>query len=339
MKALIYFQNADTIRHSGIGRAMSHQLQALKVNDVETTIDKKDGYDIAHINTYFGKSHRVLKRCKKQGIPVIVHGHSTYEDFRNSFRLWKLMEPPFDHQLTYMYSRADLIITPTPYSKGLIEGYGIAKKVIAISNGIDIPAYGRKEEAIKAFREKFGLKEDEKFFMGVGFPFERKGLIDFIEVARRFPDVKFIWFGALQRILTSTKILKAVKRRPENVIMAGYCAGDLIKGAYHCASALFFPSYEETEGIVVLEALATHCPLVIRDIGVYKPWLEDGVNCHMAKDNDGFAKQLDRLLKEGEDEKILEAGYQVALERDLPKVGAQLKRAYEELLKEKGKSL
>ncbi len=332
MKTLIYFQNADTISHSGIGRAMKHQLIACKQAGVEPIIDKNAEYDIAHINTYFGKSHRVLKHCKKKGIPVIVHGHSTYEDFRNSFRLWKVMEPTFDRQLKYMYSRADMIIAPTPYARDLIKGYGYCQNVIAISNGIELNAYKRNEEAIAKFREKFGLAKDEKFVMGVGFPFERKGLIDFIEVARSLPDIKFIWFGALARILTSTKILKAIKRKPSNVIMAGYCEGDLIKGAYHEAVCLFFPSYEETEGIVVLEALATHCPLLIRDIGVYKPWLSDGINCHMAKDNQGFIANLKRLIEEGEDQKILEQGYKVAEDRDLSKVGEELKKAYQSLL-------
>lgn len=333
MKTLIYFQNADTFKRSGIGRAMSHQLQACKDAGVETTIDKKDSYDVAHINTYFWKSHKALKLAKKKGAPVIVHGHSTFEDFRHSFRAWKFMEPWFDHQLRYMYSRADMIIAPTPYAAELIKGYGYCQNVIAISNGIDIPAYAKSDLAIAAFKEKFGLKENEKFIMGVGFPFARKGLHDFIEVARAFPDVKFIWFGYLQKILTSHKILKAIKHKPDNVIMAGYCSGDLIKGAFHSAAAMFFPSYEETEGIVVLEALATHCPLVLRDISVYKPWLSDGIHCHKAKDNEGFKRILARLLEKGEDPKILEEGYKVALARDLPNIGTQLKEAYESILK------
>ena len=333
MKTLIYFQNVDTIKRSGIGRAMSHQLTACAKAGVETTIDKNDSFDIAHINTYFGKSHRVLKSCKKKGIPVIVHGHSTFEDFRNSFRLWRLMEPTFDRQLKYMYSRADMIIAPTPYAANLIKGYGYCQNVVAISNGIEMSAYGRDEEAVKQFREKYGLAKDEKFFMGVGFPFERKGLHDFIVVARSFPNIKFFWFGGLQRILTSYKMLKAIKHKPDNVIMAGYCSGALIKAAYHEASALFFPSYEETEGIVVLEALATKCPLVVRDIGVYDPWLKDGKNCHKCKNNAEFVATLQKLLDEGEDPAILEEGYQVALERDLDKVGEKLKQAYATLLK------
>ena len=64
MKTLIYFQDADTIKTSGIGRAMSHQLQSCKAAGVETTINKKDTYDLAHINTYWGKSQRLLKRLK-----------------------------------------------------------------------------------------------------------------------------------------------------------------------------------------------------------------------------------------------------------------------------------
>lgn len=333
MKTLLYFEDADGIKNSGIGRARSHQMKALEKACVQFTTDSNDkGIALAHINTLWAKSHKLLRKCHKNGIPVIVHGHSTYEDFRNSFRCWKLIEPIFDRQIKYMYSRADMIITPTEYSKNLIEGYGFNKKVIAISNGIDLDEYKEDLDAQKSFRQKFSLKDDEKFVIGIGFPFERKGLHDFIDVARRFPDIKFFWFGHLAKVLTSTKMLKAMRNKPSNVIMPGYVKGDLIHGALQTAACLFFPSYEETEGIVVLEALASRCPLLLRDIGVYKPWLKDGVNAHFANDNDGFAKQIADFLKNGEDSKILENGYEVAKERSLDKIGIALKKAYEECI-------
>ena len=312
---------------------MSHQLSACKYAGIETTINKKDSYDVAHINTYWAKSHKALRLARKRNVPVIVHGHSTYEDFRKSFKCWKLVAPIYNHQLKYMYSRADLVITPTPYSQKLIENYGFAKKVIAISNGIDIPSYASNPNAVKAFHEKFNLKENEPFVMGVGFPFERKGIIDFFEVARHFPNVKFFWFGHLARILMNEKVAKAIRHKPDNVIMPGYCKGDLIRGAYQSATCLFFPSFEETEGIVVLEALASHCPLVVRDIGVYEGWVKDGFNGHLCKNNDEFIKAIDDLLENGEDQKILENGYKTAQERDLPIIGKQLEEAYKSLLK------
>ena len=335
MKTLLYFEDANGIKTSGIGRARSHQMRALQKAGVTFVTDPNEkGYCLAHVNTLWAKSHAVLRKCHKMGIPVIVHGHSTYEDFRNSFRCWRLIEPIFDHQIKYMYSRADMIITPTPYSKNLIEGYGFNKKVIDISNGIDLDEYKENLEAQKEFREKFSLKENEPFVIGIGFPFERKGLHDFIEVARSFPDVKFFWFGHLAKILTSSKMLKAMKRKPSNVIMPGYVKGDLIHGALQTATCLFFPSYEETEGIVVLEALASHCPLLVRDIGVYKPWLEDGVSAHFAKNNDEFIKQISSFLEKGEDKEILDKGYEVAKARSLDIIGEKLKAAYEECLRE-----
>lgn len=311
---------------------MAHQMEACKLAGIDFTIDPHDAFDLAHINTVWGKSHRLLRRCKKKGIPVIVHGHSTYEDFRNSFALWRLIEPVFDAQLNYMYSRADLVITPTPYSQKLISGYGLQKNVIAISNGIKPEEYAPNPKAVAEFRAKFSLRADEKFVMGVGFPFERKGLQDFFEVARKFPDVKFIWFGHLARILMSAKVKKWIRHRPKNAIMAGYQSGNTIKGAYQSATCLFFPSYEETEGIVVLEALASRTPLVVRDIGVYEPWLHDGIDCHKGKTNEDFTKQIAALLKEGEKEEILRNGYAIAEERSLDLVGQELKKAYESLL-------
>ncbi len=333
MKSLLYFEDAEGIKTSGIGRARNHQMSALKKAGIDFTCDPKEkGYEIAHINTLWAKSHKVLNKCHKIGIPVIVHGHSTYEDFRNSFRCWKLIEPIFDCQIKYMYSRADMIITPTPYSKKLIEGYGFNRKVVAISNGIDLNEYKEDVDAQKAFRETFNLAEDEKFVIGIGFPFERKGLHDFIEVARSFPNIKFFWFGHLAKILTSSKMLKVMKNKPNNVIMPGYVKGKLIHGALQTATCLFFPSYEETEGIVVLEALASKCPLVLRDIDVYKPWLEDGVNAHFCKNNKDFIDKISYLLKNGENATILDNGYEVAKERSLDKIGDQLKIAYEECL-------
>jgi 1,2-diacylglycerol-3-alpha-glucose alpha-1,2-glucosyltransferase len=336
MKVLIYFQDKKAISTSGIGMAERHQLAALKDAGVECTLDPLDTYDIAHINTLWNKSRRVLRLCRKKGVPIIVHGHSTHEDFRHSFHGWRFMEPFVDHSINYMYSHADMIITPTAYSRDLIASYkGVKCPVIAISNGIDLVEYAPNPEAQKTFREHFGVKEGEKFVMGVGFPFKRKGLDDFIEVARAFPDTKFFWFGHLPTIAISYPMRRAMAHKPANVILAGYAKGALIKGAYQCASCFFFPSNEETEGIVVLEALASRTPMVVRDIGVYKGWLENGKNCYMGHNNAEFTADIRQILDHGESHEMLEAGYQVAEGRTIPLVGEELRAAYEKLLETK----
>ena len=66
MKVLLYFEKQNAMKQSGIGRALSHQKQALELNNIEYTLDPKNTYDIAHINTLFSDSYRILKKCKKK---------------------------------------------------------------------------------------------------------------------------------------------------------------------------------------------------------------------------------------------------------------------------------
>ncbi len=332
MKVLLYFEDEKKIRKSGIGRALKHQIAALKSQGIEYTLSSKEQFDIAHINTYFPKSKILLKKCKRRGIPVIVHGHSTLEDFKNSFRLWRVMALWFNPNLLSFYRQADMIITPTEYSKKCIDNYHLNTPTYVCSNGIEPSEYVFDEEKVKKFQEYFHLKDGQKVVIGVGFPFNRKGIKDFFYVASKFPAITFIWFGYLQRILTSIDVLKAIKNRPNNVIMPGYISNDIIKGAYHYAACLFFPSYEETEGIVTLEALASNCPLLIRDIGVYSDWLSDNYNCYKAKNNEEFIEKLNYLLTH-DNSQIIKNGFEVIKNRSLNNVGYRLKELYLKVLK------
>lgn len=332
MKVLLYFESEEKIKTSGIGRALKHQIKAVTSAGLEYTLSPKDDFDIAHINTYFPHSKRLLKKLKKQHIPVIVHGHSTIEDFKNSFFLWQVMALWFNPNLMWFYKNADFIITPTEYSKRCIDAYNLGTEVIYVSNGIDPDEYAYDESKIKAFKDYFKIKDGQKVVMGVGFPFNRKGIKDFFEIAKRRPEVTFIWFGYLHPALVTFDVKKAIKHKPDNVIMPGYIDNAIIKGAYRYCECLLFPSYEETEGIVVLEALASSCPVLIRDIGVYSDWLEDGRDCYKAKNNDEFVAKLDYLMSH-DNSKVIENGLKLVDERRLEKVGVQLKQAYESLLK------
>lgn len=332
MKVLIYLAHSKSLANSGIGRAQYHQAKALELAGVDYTFDKKDSFDIEHINSYGFLSYLLLRKCKRKGIPVIVHGHSTHEDFKESFRFWKLMAHKYNSLMDRMYRNADLIITPTQYSKNLIGNYrNINCEIKAISNGINLDNYTENIDNIKLFEDKFGIKKEDKIVISIGFYFKRKGLHDFMEVARKMPNIKFIWFGDLNKIYTTPFILKVIKNKPENVILPGYIKGKIVNGAMHRASAMFFPTYEETEGIVVLESLASKLPLITRDIGVYGDWLTNGVNCYKGKNNDEFVSLITKVLN-NDNRALVDNGYEVAKNRSIDLVGSALKEEYIKLI-------
>lgn len=125
--------------------------------------------------------------------------------------------------------------------------------------------------------------------------------------------------------------------------------------AYFKIASVFLHLFtEETEGLVVLGALAASTPVIVRDIPVYEGWLTDGVNCRKipsmksnacsADDSILIAKSYKVSNNElHEIEKIIEstinsgttgqvkAGHDVAFSRRLSVVGEKLIKLHQRL--------
>lgn len=332
MKIKLYFGKEDSIKRSGIGRALVHQKKALELNGINYTTNKEDqNYDILHINTIFPDSLKVISDARKENKKIIYHAHSTEEDFKNSFMFSNTVSGIFKKWLISLYSKADYILTPTPYSKMLLENYGIIKPIKNISNGVDLEQFNPTLKQQEIFSKEYGFTKDDVVIISVGWLFERKGFDTFVEVARLLPEYTFMWFGDVEGSNPTIKIKKIINNLPDNVILPGYVSGDIIKGAYGRCNLFFFPSREETEGIVVLEALASKCNVLLRDIPVFDPWLKDKDNCYKGKDTQDFVEIIKNIVT-GKYPSLVEQGYQVAKERELSKIGKELLDVYTEVL-------
>lgn len=331
MKVLLYTENEKMIGKSGLGKAIKHQMNALKENNIEYTTNPDDDYDIVHINFYGPKSYALAKKAHKLGKKVIYHAHSTEEDFRNSFLFSNQIAPIFKKWLIKCYTLGDHILTPTPYSKRLLEGYGITNPITDISNGINVKFFEKNQEKGKEFRKAFGYKDTDKIIMGVGLYIERKGILDFVELAKRLPEYKFIWFGHSPLAASPLKIREAVNTKLDNLIFAGYVEPEVLTKAYSGCDLYLFPTLEETEGIPIMEACAAKIPSLIRDIPVFDEWLEDGLNVYKAKNIDEFEEKIKKIL-EGKLPNLTEEGYKVAKKRDTKIVGKKLISIYKSVL-------
>lgn len=328
MKVLLYSEGMKLIAQSGIGKAISHQQKALELNNIEYTTDvsSKD-YTVAHINTFGPNSYLLAKKIKKEGKKVIVHAHSTEEDFKDSFFFSNPLSPLFKFWLKSMYGTADELITPTPYSRDLLDQYGIGVPIHAVSNGIDLTKFKYSEEKRNNFREKYHFEASDTLILSVGLYIKRKGIIDFFELARLNPEYKFVWCGTTNPHLMTKEIKDLILTPPENVYLLGYVTD--MDEAYCGCDCFLMPTYEETEGIVLLEALASRRPVVIRDIPVYSKWLTHGKNCYKAKTIDDFNLLIHQII-EKKISILADEGYQVAYERRLEKIGQQLHKIYED---------
>ena len=332
MKVLLYSEGLKVVGKSGLGKAIKHQCKALKYANVSYTLNPKDDYDILHINTYFPKSYFFTKKAKKQGKKIVYHAHSTEEDYKNGFIFSKITSKLFKKWLIKCYSLGDVIITPTLYSKKLLQGYkGLEdKKIYDVSNGIELDFFKKDQKLGDKFRKTYGYSKDDKVIFGIGLYIERKGIVDFVELAKRLPEYKFIWFGYSPLIAATKKVRKAVNTKLDNLTFAGYVEQDVIKKAMNGGDLYLFPTLEETEGIPIIEACACKQNAIIRDIPIFDNWLIDGKNVYKAKDVDDFEKKI-KLFFDGKLPSVSEQSYEVAKQRDLKIIGEKLKKIYKSL--------
>lgn len=331
MKVLLYTKDYNLVKESGIGKAINHQMKALSSVGCDFTLDENDSFDLVHINTIFPKSANFANQAKKMGKKVIYHAHSTKEDFRNSFILSNQIAPLYKLWLTHCYNKGDLILTPTEYSKKILEGYKLKREIEVVSNGIDLDFWQARENDRENFYKEYKLDPSKKTLISVGLPIKRKGIDDYINLARRLPEYEFLWFGKVNHKFIPADINKLIETKPSNLHFPGYVSSDKLRQAYSGSDLYVFLTHEETEGIVLLEALATKTDVLIRDIEIFDGDFKDGVNIYKGRNIDEFEKKIVGIL-ENKLPSLKEVSYKKAEEKSIANTGKKLVECYEKVL-------
>ena len=335
MKVLLYAEGLKVIGVSGLGKAIKHQMKALEMANISYTTNIKDDYDIAHINTYFLKSYFLGKKLKRKGIKIVYHAHSTEEDYRDGFIFGHISSKLFKWWITKCYKLGDIIVTPTEYSKNILSHYkGLEnKKIVAISNGLELDFFKPLKKYRENFLKRWNYLKSDKIIVGIGIYARRKGIVDFVELAKRLPEYKFIWFGYSPLKVATKDVKKAIKlaNSLSNIKLPGHVDAKVIREALGGCDLYLFPTFEETEGIPILEACAMKTDTIIRDIPIFS-YLKDKVDVYKAKDVDEFEKLIKRFFK-GKLKSISTNSRKIANSCDIKKVSKELEKVYLDLIK------
>jgi len=336
MKVCLYLElsEAPMIRKSGVWTAFQTQKRALENMGVEVVTDPADkDYDILHLHAYGPRSFYYLKRAKKAGKKVVVHAHSIGGyDLKDGFTFTNQIAPLYERYLHYYYRCGDSIFTPSVRAKELLLTKGLAEPIKVVNNCIDSERFCFSAEKRQSKRKDLSLKRFTIIVSGNVIP--RKGVVDFIEVARMLPQFDFVWYGQRWKFLAfHPRVEQKIKERPQNLLMPGFVHD--MQAALSGGDLFFFPSHGETGSIVLLEAAACGLPLIVRDLPEYRGWLEDGENCLKGCCKEEFAGLIVRVTTDGKLRERLSQGARATAEKySLKRVGARLIGLYSSLLSE-----
>jgi glycosyltransferase involved in cell wall biosynthesis len=285
-----YFEFAEHVT-GGISESVTHQRKMLDQAGISYTSEPDLDADVFHCNVMGPRS---VYYARKADIPVVAHTHVTAEDFGESFRFTNALAKPLRPYLKRAYSLADALVCPSEYNQNLIDSY-TDRPTRVITNGVDTKKLAGFENLRDEYLDRYDLSPPVVFL--VGHVIKRKGLETFVETARKLPDVDFAWFGPIDRELKGRSTKKLIDNSPSNCTFTGFI--DDIRGAFAAGDIFFFPTYEENEGIALLEAMAAGKPPVVRDIETFS-WLTDGEDAIKADSDADFVTAI-RQLEDAEE--------------------------------------
>ncbi len=186
----------------------------------------------------------------------------------------------FDNYIIWFYKRMDELVVVNPSFIPKLEAYGLERKHIHyipnfVSSQTFYPVSARERRAL---RKQHSLKEQSFIVLGVGQVQYRKGILDFIAVAKRMPDVQFIWVGGFSfgKITSGYSELKKIyENPPANVKFVGIVDREAMNTYYNLADLLFLPSFNELFPMAILEAMNVERPLLLRELPLYEDILFD----------------------------------------------------------------
>ncbi len=275
---LLDFETA--LEGSGIHSSATRLAKDLSKSGYMVEINSNKPSAIVHAHTALPISFikaKLIKKNRKSFYPLlIVHGHTTIEDFVNSFMFSNHIKFFLKYYLPMYYRSFDHIIAVSEHNKHLLMNYGIPEsKLSVISNGIKIDSSHINPKLRTKVREHLGLAADDKLIICIGICIYRKGVDTFIDIAEKLPEYKFIWIG--KRVLTahSTYLKNKFKlaNRLPNCQLPGYVSYRTLIGLLNAADLFLYPTREENQGISFLEATLYNKPAVISNHPVFEEYI------------------------------------------------------------------
>lgn len=247
-------------------------MQARALRSVRSRLGART-FDIVHIHTPFIAHYTGVRIARELRIPCVATYHTFFEEYLHHYI------PVAPRLLTRAAARAisrsqgnevDALIVPSRAMLNMLTAYGVQKPMQIVPTGIPLEEFRGGDGT--AFRLRHGLPLDCPLLLHVGRAAFEKNIGFLLEVFKlivtRLPQARFVVTGEGPAL----NELKRLARRlaiQSNVHFIGYLerARELID-CYRSADAFIFGSRTETQGLVLLEAMALGVPVVaIAELG------------------------------------------------------------------------
>ena len=232
---------------------------------VDRAVDQ--GCDLIHVQTPFVAHYAGCSSARRNGVPVIATYHTLFEEYLKHYA--PLIPSPWLRALARTFSRRqcnalDAVIVPSTAIFERLTAYGVTTAMHVLPTGI--PLSPPVPDGRSAFRQRYGIGALRQVALFVGRVAHEKNiafLLDAVELVRTaLPEVLLLIAGE-GPALPSLRQSVAQRGLGDVVQFIGYLDRKTdLPACYAAADAFVFASRTETQGLVLLEAMAAGLPVV-----------------------------------------------------------------------------
>jgi glycosyltransferase involved in cell wall biosynthesis len=260
--------------------------------------------DLIHVQTPFLAHYAGLSAARHLGRPIIATYHTLFEEYLQHYA--PFLPGEWLRGLARRLSRGqcnalDGVVVPSTAMRERLDQYGVSVPMHVLPTGIPMGRFTQGDR--QRFRERHGLPADQPCALFVGrVAFEKNidFLIESLVLARRdLPNLILLITGegpaeqALHRQADALGLGGAVR-------FIGYLDRQHeLPDCYAAADCFVFASRTETQGLVLLEAMAMGLPVVALAAMGTRDILSPGRGCLVPQDSvAAFAAAMVRLLRD-----------------------------------------
>jgi hypothetical protein len=297
-------------------------------------------FHLVHVQTPFAAHYAGLRLARARGIPCIATYHTHFEEYlfhyvrflpRSALRLAA-------RALARQQCNAlDAVVVPSQPMADTLKDYGVDKPLHVIPTGLPESQFLRGDG--QHFRQAWDIAPGHKVALFVGRAAFEKNigfLLEMIALARRQRPNLMLVIAGEGPALPALRRQAAALGIGDHVRFVGYLPRDgALRDCYAAADVFTFASHTETQGLVLLEAMAIGLPVLaipaLGAAGIIKP----GRGAVAADETpEGFAEQLVELLNRPTRLLIMaDEAIDFAREWNAASQGARLAALYRQLLR------
>jgi glycosyltransferase involved in cell wall biosynthesis len=223
--------------------------------------------DVVHIHTPFVAHYAASRFARRANIPCVATYHTFFEEYLHHYV--PVMPRRMGRFLARSFTRSQCddvqaLIAPSDPMRDILLEYGVSTPIHVVPTGLAADRFNPGDGA--RFRVAAGLPAERPLMTYIGRVAHEKNIEFlvkvFVEVRRALPSAMLVIAGE-GPAREPLRQLVARLGLQRDVHFAGYLDRDTaLLDCYAAANAFVFASRTETQGLVLLEAMAQGAPIV-----------------------------------------------------------------------------